>query len=273
MFPYIPHPVLDLGFYRLEAFSALVVVAVVVQFQITIRRSPRFGIDRRTASSLVGWAIVLGLVGAHVFDVVAYTPEKLVEDPLILFAVWDSLSSFGGMLGGLLGIYLVMRAKHMRPVEMLRFFDILIFALPFTLAIGRLGCALQHDHLGVASGHWLAVQFPDGARFDLGLLEFLYVSGVAAAFAVLGRKPRPDGFYIGLFFALYGPVRFAMDSLRILEARYAGWTPGQYLSIAATLVGLGILGFVFTRRAPVTGSVDSGGSGEPAEPAEPRQAS
>lgn len=258
MLPYIPHPTLDLGFYRVEAFSVLVVVAVIVQFQITIRRAPRVGIDRRTASALVGWAIGLGLVCAHVFDVVAYTPEKLAANPWILLQVWGSLSSFGGMLGGLLGLWIVMRVKRVTPPDMLRFFDVLIFALPFTLAVGRLGCALQHDHPGVSSSHWLAVRFPDGPRFDLGLLEFLYVSAVAAVFAWLGRKRRPDGFYIGLFFALYGPVRFAMDSLRVLEARYSGWTPAQYLSILSTLVGVGILGFVLTR----TGAGPAAGAGE-----------
>jgi len=249
VFPYIPNPTLDLGFYRLEAFSVLVVIAVVVQYAITVRRSPGVGIDRRTASTLVGWAIGLGIVFAHVFDVVAYTPEKLSENPLVLLQVWGSLSSFGGMMGGLFGIYVVMRMKRMTAADMLRFFDVLIYALPFTLAIGRLGCALQHDHPGVTSSHWLAVRFPDGPRFDLGLLEFLYVGGMAAAFAAVGRRPRPDGFYIGFFFLLYGPVRFAMDSLRIQEARYAGWTPGQYLSIVATIIGAGILGFALTRSS------------------------
>lgn len=250
MLPYVPQPTLDLGFYRLEAFSVLVVVAVVVQFQIVFRRAPSRGIERAAASSLLGWAIGLGLVVAHVFDVVVYTPEKLVQSPLVLLEVWGSLSSFGGMLGGLLGIWVVMRRRRMSAAQMLTFFDLLIFALPFTLAIGRLGCALQHDHPGVSSTHWLAVQFPDGPRFDLGLLEFLYVSVVAGLFAWLGRSPRPNGFYIGLFFALYGPVRFAMDSLRVSEARYGGWTPGQYLSILVTFVGVGILGWVLTRSEP-----------------------
>lgn len=250
MFPYIPQPTLDLGFYEIEAFSVLVVLAVVVQFQIVLRKAPSRGIDRGAASSLVGWAIGLGLVVAHVFDVVVYTPEKLAQNPLVLLEVWGSLSSFGGMLGGLLGIYIVMRRRRMSASQMLSFFDLLIFALPFTLAIGRLGCALQHDHPGVSSAHWLAVQFPDGPRFDLGLLEFLYVSLVAGLFAWLARRPRPDGLYIGLFFALYGPIRFTMDSLRVSEARYAGWTPGQYLSILAMLVGAGILGWALTRKAP-----------------------
>ena len=162
----------------------------------------------------------------------------------MLLEFWSSLSSFGGMVGGLVGIYLVMRFKHMRGADMLRFFDLLIYALPFTLAVGRLGCALKHDHPGVSSAHWLAVQFPDGPRFDLGLLEFLYVGTIAAIFAVLGRRHRPAGFYIGLFFALYGPVRFAMDTLRVSEVRYHGWTPGQYLSIVATLLGIGVLASV-----------------------------
>lgn len=241
MLPYIEQPVLDLGFRRIEAFPVLVGLAIVVQFQIVMWRAPRFGIDRRATSTLLAWAIFLGIVGAHVFDVIAYYPEKLRANPLELFRVWGGLSSFGGMLGGLAGIYLVMRARGMTAAERIRFVDCLLFALPFTLAVGRLGCGLLHDHPGIASTHWLAVDFPDVPRFDLGLLECFYVSLVAVLFTVLDRWRWPDGFFIGLFFALYGPVRFGLDALRIVEARYLGWTPGQYLSIAAAIIGLAVL--------------------------------
>ena len=37
---------------------------------------------------------------------------------------------------------------------------------------GRFGCALQHDHLGIPSTYFLAVRFPGGPRFDLGLLRY-----------------------------------------------------------------------------------------------------
>ena len=72
MFPYVEHPVLDLGFYRLEAFVVLVALAIVTEFQIVVRRAPHHGIDRASAASLLGWAIGLGIVSAHVFDVIAY---------------------------------------------------------------------------------------------------------------------------------------------------------------------------------------------------------
>jgi phosphatidylglycerol:prolipoprotein diacylglycerol transferase len=249
LLPYVEHPVLDLGFYRLEAFVVLTGAAVVTQYAIVIRRAPAHGIDRRTASSLLVWAIVLGLLGAHVFDVIAYFPERLRHDPFELFRFWNGISSFGGMISGLLGLYLVMRAKSMSRADMLRFADCLLYALPFTLAVGRLGCALQHDHPGISSEHWLAVAFPEGGRFDLGLLEFLYNSLLAALFYLLARRRWPDGFFIGLFFALYGPVRFALDSLRVSEARYFDWTPGQYLSIFAALIGVWTLSVVLRPSA------------------------
>jgi phosphatidylglycerol:prolipoprotein diacylglycerol transferase len=239
--PYIPEPTLTLGSYEFQAFTFFAGAAIVVQFQIVMHRAPKLGIDRATASSLLGWAIVLGLVSAHLFDILIYFPERLTGDPLVLLRVWDGLSSMGGMLGELLGVYLVMRHKGLSAADMIRFVDCLIFALPFTLALGRAGCALKHDHPGIYSTHWLAIDFPGGARFDLGLLEMLYLILVCAGFAWLSRQRWPDGFFIGLFFAVYGPVRFLMDTMRVAEVRYLGWTPAQYLSIVAALAGLAIL--------------------------------
>ena len=238
MIPYLEHPTLDLGFYTIEAFRTLVLVAIIVQFEMTVRRAPRFDIPRETASALVGWAIGLGLVSAHVFDVVTYFPEKLVEDPLEIFRVWGSLSSTGGMLGGLAGLAFVARRRGLSGDDLLGFVDVVIFALPFTLAIGRLGCGLQHDHLGVPSTSPLAVAFPAGPRFDLGLLEFFWVTGIAITFLVLDRAPRRPGFWLAAFFALYAPVRFGLDFLRTGDATYAGLTPAQYLAIGATLAAL-----------------------------------
>lgn len=250
MLPYIEHPVVVIGSYRLEAFPLLVAAAIVIEFQIVLRRAPAHGIPLATASSLAGFSIFFGLLGAHLFDLFVYYPERLLSDPIALLTPWRGISSFGGILGGLLGLFWVMHRRRLPAADRLRFVDCLIFALPFTLAVGRAGCALQHDHLGVSSQHWLAVRFPDGPRFDLGVLEFLYLLIVCAVFLVADRRRWPDGFYIGLFFALYGPVRFAMDTLRVGDVRYLGWTPGQYLALVAAVAGAAALALVLGRRRP-----------------------
>lgn len=249
MLPYVEHPVLSIGSYELQAFRVLALLAIAVEYAIVVKRAPRHGFTAEQASSLIAWATVLGLVSAHVFDVVAYYPERLRANPLELFRVWGSLSSWGGMVGGIGGLALVAWRRGLGAEGVLRFVDLAVYALPFTLAVGRLGCGLQHDHLGVASTHFLAVDFPSGPRFDLGLLEFLYLLPLSLLFWALGRRPRPTGFYLGLFFALYSPARFAMDALRAEDARYFGWTPAQYLCVLATLAGAALVLWSLRRRA------------------------
>lgn len=254
MLPYVEHPVLTIGSYELGAFRVLALAAIVVEYAIVVRRAPRHGFTPEQASSLIVWATVLGLVSAHVFDTIAYYPEQLRENPLRLFYVWTNLSSWGGMVGGLGGLAFVAWRRGLGAEGVLRFVDLAVYALPFTLAVGRLGCALQHDHLGAFSTHFLAVDFPSAPRFDLGLLEFLYLIPLSAVFFALGRRPRPPGFYLGLFFALYSPARFAMDTLRSDDARYFGWTPAQYLCVAAALAGTALVVWSVRRGSALAGA-------------------
>jgi prolipoprotein diacylglyceryltransferase len=66
---------------------------------------------------------------------------------------------------------------------------------------------------------------------DLGLYELLYLALVIAPlFAVWARRRRVTGFYIVAFAALYFPVRFGLDVLRVADARYLGLTPAQWTS-------------------------------------------
>lgn len=249
VFPYIEQPSFAWGPFTIDGFKVLVLAAVVVGFEVTVRRAPRFGLDREEASSLVAWTIVWGFVGSHLFDVTAYFPQEVRKNPLELLRIWGSMSSFGGIFGGLLACAVLMRRRGLDADGRLRFVDCVAFAFPFAWIFGRAGCAVAHDHLGIATNHWLAVQFPTGPRLDLGLLELLYTLAIAAAFLVLDRRRRPDGFYLGLFFLLYGPVRFVLDVFRVGDVRYLGWTPGQYLALLSTVFGATVLARIYRRRA------------------------
>jgi phosphatidylglycerol:prolipoprotein diacylglycerol transferase len=247
VFPYVEQPVIPLGRFQIAAFQILVCFAVILGHEVVVRRARRLGFDPDLASSLVSWTIVFGFVGSHLFDVAFYFPAELRRNPLLLLQVWGSMSSFGGILAGLAGGWWISQRKGLSGRQVFAFVDILGFGFPFAWIFGRAGCALAHDHRGIASTSFLAVRFPDGPHFDLGLLELLYTIALAALFLVLDRRPRPTGFFVGLFFTLYGPVRFALDTLRTGDERYLGWTPGQYASVAAALFGVGVLLWVFQR--------------------------
>ncbi|MCP3983080.1 MAG: hypothetical protein GY723_01750 [bacterium] len=251
MIPYIEEPHLVLGPISLSGFGMLVCLAVVVGFKLVVHRAPRLGIDPEVAASVLTWTLVWGFVGSHVFDVIAYSPATVLRDPLELLRIWGSMSSFGGILSGLMAAWWVMHRRGMPLDQRVAFVELVGFAFPFAWIFGRMGCAFDHHHLGVESTHWLAVAFPDGPRFDMGLLEMLYTLCIAAVFALLNRRDRTPPFFLGLFFVLYGPVRFFLDTLRVGDARYLqlNWTPGQFLSLAVTLFGGWLLWYAYRRAA------------------------
>lgn len=109
------------------------------------------------------------------------------------------------------------------------------YALPLAWMFGRLGCALAHDHRGLPSTSWIAVQFPEGPRYDLGIVEFLFLIGLAVTFRLLDRRPRPTGFFFGLFGVVYGSFRIWLDTLHIQPMRFYG---------GAAAVVIGLLGWI-----------------------------
>ena len=131
-----------------------------------------------------------------------------------------------------------------------------IFPVGWTL--GRAGCAIVHDHLGVASSSRFAVQFGAGPaepyglfilhhgsqpRFDLGLLEFLFSLALLGAFAATWRRKLPLGSYLVALCVLYPPVRFFLDFLRLGAAdggdeRYVGLTPAQWACLGFFVTGV-----------------------------------
>lgn len=276
LFPYLTLPELTLlpagtfgGFppvaISIKPFGALVATGVYLGAYLTLKRAKRIGLSERAMASFIAWVVGLGFVGGHVLDELFYYPERLVRDPLSLFKLWDGLSSFGGFTGAFIGM-LIWRKRYGVPV--LPYADNVMSMLPVGWALGRTGCATAHDHPGVRSDAWLAVQFPGGGRFDLGLLEMLLTLPLMVAFLVLARKPRPWGFFSAIACVSYAPIRFALDFLRehaavpgdlhgAIDPRYFYLTPAQWECFA--LLGLGL---VLLRR--LLRRVADGGGFEPA---------
>jgi phosphatidylglycerol:prolipoprotein diacylglycerol transferase len=191
-------------------------------------------------------------VGAHLVDRLVYYPGETLGDPWSLLRLWDGLSSFGGFLGAVMGALLFVRRQAAADFVALPYLDAVAYAFPFGWIFGRLGCFMAYDHPGAKTTFFLSQVYSDGVRrHNLGLDEALYTIVLAGLFALLGRRKRVAGFYLGLLPALYAPFRFAVDFLRKNDVRYGGLTPGQWGCFA--LVGLGIvILYISYRRAPVT---------------------
>ena len=280
MIPFADLPPLRFGPLTVQVFGLTVAVAVLVGLAIARRRFARFGLDPAIGERMATWLLVGGFVGAHLFAVLFYFPGEVARDPWLLVRVWEHISSFGGMIGGLLGtvLYLWLRAPGLDGHQRWAYLDVAAFVFPFSLAVGRVGCALVHDHPGRVTDSPLAVSLesepaqdliayayaaagradhlpppsslPALGFHDLGLYEAAYLAVFALpALIWLDRKARPAGFSLCAFVVLYMPVRFGLDFLRVSDATYGGLTPAQWVASAA-LVAVLFLWRRVRRNAP-----------------------
>ncbi|MEZ4224042.1 MAG: prolipoprotein diacylglyceryl transferase [Polyangiaceae bacterium] len=227
----------------IKPFGTLVAIGVYLGAILAVRQGRRLGFDEKTLVRFMMWIVAGGFLGGHVFDTLFYFPQRVLADPLSLLRLWEGLSSFGGFLGAFLGA-LAFRARFGGPT--LPYMDVVASAFPTAWVFGRAGCSVAHDHPGVFSESWLAVPYPEGARFDLGILEMLWAVALALVFLRLRRRPRPWGFYLGTMCLSYAPFRFTLDflrarDLRISDERYFDLTPAQWASVALAVVAVVVL--------------------------------
>jgi phosphatidylglycerol:prolipoprotein diacylglycerol transferase len=272
MIPYFEQPVLPLGPVKIHAFGVLVATAMVVGIQMTLSRCKKLSLDPDLCVDLLFYTLIAGFVSAHLFAVLAYFPGEVAKNPLILLKIWENISSFGGIIGALFGMWIFFRwrAPSLPAGTGWKYLDAIAFVFPFAWAVGRLGCTVAHDHPGAITHFPLGVSLskPEAQAYisyfygaagrladlrqagnldtmayhDLGWYEFLYtLLVIVPAFLVLDRKPRPTGFFPLAFVFLYVPVRFYLDFLRISDARYGGLTFAQYAGVAGFAVAVYLL--------------------------------
>jgi phosphatidylglycerol:prolipoprotein diacylglycerol transferase len=239
--PYFQPPALHLGPLTIQIFGVLAALGVYTGARIAMRAARDEGLDGQVLADFAVWGVVAGVVFGHLVHLFFYHPEELRE-PWRIFAVWEGLSSFGGLLGGVIAAAVFFRRRRIRLHD---YSDALALGIAPGWGIARLGCFAIHDHPGVRTDFPLAVAFPGGARHDLGLYDAIALFAIAAVLFALRRSDLLRGRLLAVLALLYGLQRFFLDFLRgypgdveYPDARYLGLTPAQYFCIALWVYAL-----------------------------------
>lgn len=264
-FPIAPWEPFGPNSLQLAPFGFLVGLGIVLGTIIAGKRAKQLGLSERVVADVALWAVIPGFIGAHLVHQLAYYPHELVDhyvtqlvngvptqvlvegEPLRIFMIWKGISSFGGFIGGTLGVLYYFR-KH-KELPFLPYADSIIYGFAFAWIFGRLGCTTAFDHPGSPTDFFMGMTYLGDQvdRFgqslhgkvihNLGFYEALWSVAMSAFFFSQRKVTHVKGWYLVTFVIAYMPFRFMLDFLREVDVRYL-LTPGQWFAIVLLALGV-----------------------------------
>jgi prolipoprotein diacylglyceryl transferase len=253
---YLPSPstgVWYIGPIPLRAYALAIILGVVAAVVIGERRWVARGGTRGLVTDVATIAVPAGIVGARIYHVIT-SPERYLDNPAAALYVWQGgLGIPGGIAGGFLAAYLVLRRRGVSPGA---FADAVAPGVAVAQAIGRLGNYFNQELFGRPT------TLPWGLRIDADnrdavpgavayhptfLYESLWNLGVATLVIWADRRFRlGHGRAFALYLAAYAAGRAWIEALRIDDAQvFFGLRLNDYVM---AVVFLGAVTYLYVTR-------------------------
>jgi phosphatidylglycerol---prolipoprotein diacylglyceryl transferase len=270
----------SVGPFDVRWYGVSYVVAFAIAWWLGRKRASQPGSTWKPTDidDIIFYGALGAILGGRIGWVLFYGFERLVEEPTMIFKVWQGGMSFhGGMIGVLLAEAILARQRGHRIADM---FD---FIAPLS-GLGILSVRIANFINGELWGKPTTVPWGFSvdaaklhpiqkleaenlcARFDVspcvlqlhasqlyeGLLEGLVLFTILWIYT---SKPRPRLAPIGLVLLCYGLARFGVEFLRVPDENRGyllfGWvTMGQILTTPMIIIGIALLVIAYRRNEP-----------------------
>jgi len=235
------YPVLfRLGSFEITSFGAMVALGALAGLflfrrELLLRGLPEAALDAAVIGLLCGFA------GAKILHVILHLGEEPV---LAMLLSRSGLAWFGGLIGGVGGALLVMRARKWPAMPIVA---AATPALALGHAIGRIGCFLVGDDYGRVTTLPWGVAFPEGIPPTIErvhptqLYEMLPLLALTVLLLRWRRRGVADRVVLGRYFIAAGALRFAVEFVRINAVLALGLTASQWIALGVVVAGGALL--------------------------------
>ena len=215
-------------------------------------RRPDSGWTPEEVADMLFYGALGVILGGRVGYILFYNFDLFIDDPLMLFRIWQGGMSFHG---GMLGVFVAMWVFGRKTGR--TFFQVTDFMAPFVpvgLGAGRIGNFINGELWGRPTELPWGMVFPfvdQQARHPSMLYEAL-LEGLLLFIIlwVYSSKSRPLRAVSGMFMLFYGLFRFGVEFVRQPDAHLGfiafDWlTMGHVLSAPMVLYGIYLLAFAY----------------------------
>ena len=243
--------------HRIYFYGVLFALGFVLGILYCARRSKDFGLKSDDFYDMVILLIPLSILCARIYYVL-FRLDDFIGRPLIAyFAVWEGgIAIYGGIIGGILAIWLVTRRKKLPFLAML---DLTVFGVLIGQIIGRWGNFMNREAFGAQTEIFCRMGLTDPAGHTIYVHPtFLYESlwnlvlFLGLWLWVRKGKRKYDGQTSLLYLFFYGLGRAWIEGLRT-DSLYIGHTGirvSQALSLLLVLAAGALLLWERRREHP-----------------------
>lgn len=239
------YPILfKVGPITVYAYGTMLAIAFIVGLYLARQEFKKRKINPDFAYDFA-LAIALGsIIGARLFYIIghwSYYHSHLGE---IIQVQQGGLVFYGGLLGGILGAWLIVR---LRRLSLLKVADSLASPLALGTAIGRIGCFLNGCCYGIPTKLPWGIKFFDVPRHPSQIYELLQSLAIFLfLYLYAGKKVKlkSDGSIFLIYLLLYSFGRFWLEFLRDSPHILRYFTFSQLASLVIFVVA----GYLFFQR-------------------------
>lgn len=229
-YPEIDPIALELGPLAVRWYGLMYVIGILGGWWLgrIHAKKPWSPVTAEQVDDMVTWIALGVILGGRVGSVIFYNFGDFLDDPLMLFRIWQGGMSFhGGMLGVIFAMWLYGRKIGAH------FWDMTDFVAPLVtigLGTGRIGNFINDELWGKVTDVPWAVIVNGEPRHATQLYE-AFLEGLVLFIILWGfaSKQRPRMAVSGLFLLAYGLMRFAVEFVRLPDA-HIGYMAGDWLT-------------------------------------------
>lgn len=211
------------GGITIYSYGVMVALGFVAGMLWVAYESRRLHQDPGRAMDLVFYIILAAIVGSRILHVAVSERDRFLDNPLMIFRIWEGGLVFYGGLIGAVAVALWYLRRHRMPVWLTT--DIFSPGIALGHAIGRIGCLLAGCCYGrvadVAS--WFTLTFPGDVHsfapagtplYPTQPMETVGELVIFAILLVLRRFKRFDGQIFATYLMLYAILRAISEQFR-----------------------------------------------------------
>ena len=257
--PWDPSEGINLGFYTIQYYSLMFVIAFVVGWFIMKSIYKNENVSLEKLDSLFIYMVLAILIGARLGHVIFYQPALITEDffsiflPIstvdgIKFTGFRGLASHGAAIGVIIAMFMYSKKVLKQPI--LWILDRVVVPVAFGAILVRFGNFMNSEIVGKPTNSDFGIVFTKlGEDFPRHPAQLYEALGYVFVFLLLlfvywkTEKRKQRGYLFGLFLVTLWSVRFVVEFYKKSQQGFEDLlgntlSTGQWLSIPFIIAGI-----------------------------------